>query len=233
MKKYLIAVSAAALLASTGAKAADIVRYQPPEPLPMMPMFSWTGFYAGGEIGGAWGNAKSKPRKKKGEEGFSKKIKPDGFIGGLYAGYNFQLMNNIVLGADTDFLWGSVKDSGSKKSGAQRLRIKEKWIGATRLRAGYAFDRFLPYIAAGVSYADLKSSVKDEGGKGGKSKTRTGWNIGLGVDYIPPIMNDHLMLRAEYRYSDFGKKNYSFSDTQKYRVKYNQSDFRVGVAYKF
>lgn len=229
MKKYLIAVSAA-LFASTAAQAADIVSYQPTEPVAIIPAFSWTGFYAGGELGGAWGNAKSKPRGD--ESSFKKKIKPDGFIGGIFAGYNFQLQNNIVLGADTDFLWGSVKDSGKKEQ--QKSRIKEKWEGSTRARVGYAFDRFLPYVAAGISYADIKGTYgKDKDQKHGKGKTRTGWNLGLGVDYIPPIMHDHLVLRAEYRYSDFGKKTYKFTETDKYRIKYNQSDFRVGVAYKF
>lgn len=231
MKKYLIAVSAA-LFASTAAQAADVVSYQPVEPVAIVPAFSWTGFYAGGELGGSWANAKTRLRDKDKNTVAKRKMKPDGFIGGIFAGYNFQMANNVVLGADTDFLWGDVKDD--KKKDGNKYRVKQKWNGATRLRAGYAFDRFLPYIAAGVSYADIKGLYRNGETKKGKekSKTRAGWNVGLGVDYIPPIMNDHLVLRAEYRYTDFGKKTYKVSD-YKYRVKYNQNDFRVGVAYKF
>jgi len=230
MKKYLIAVSAAALLSSTGAKAADIVTYQP-EPLPIAPAFSWTGFYAGGELGGSWAEAKNRLRQN-GETVAKKKLKPEGFIGGIFAGYNFQFTDAIVLGIDTDFLWDDVDDKKTFANGS-RLKARQKWNGATRLRAGYAFDRFLPYIAAGVSYARLDDLYRGDDINKKKKKTRAGWNVGVGVDYIPPIFNDHIVLRAEYRFTDFGKKTHKLGDDYKYRVKYYQNDFRVGVAYKF
>jgi len=229
MKKYLIAVSAAALLASTGARAADIVTYQP-EPLPFAPAFTWSGFYAGGELGGSWAKAKGRLRHN-GETIAKKSLKPDGFIGGIFAGYNFQFNDRIVLGIDTDFLWDDVDDS--KTRNGTKLKAEQKWNGATRLRAGYAFDRFLPYIAAGVSYARLESRYHDGESAHGKKKSRAGWNLGAGVDYIPPLFNNHIVLRAEYRYTDFGKKTHNLGDDYKYRVKYHQNDFRVGVAYKF
>jgi len=239
MKKLLI-TAFGVLFASTAAHAADIVNYQPESVAPMAapvmaPAFTWTGFYAGGELGGSWANAKTRAKQNGAAIG-KMKVKPDGFIGGIMAGYNFQFNDTIILGADTDFLWGNIKNSKKRDDG--NFRVKQKWNGATRIRAGYAFDRFLPYVAAGVSYADISGlylKKKNGGYEGGKNKgsTRAGWNLGAGVDYIPPIMNDHLVLRAEYRYTDFGKKTYNLGDNIKYRVKYNQSDFRVGVAYKF
>lgn len=262
MKNYLIAAFAMVIMASSSAQAADTVKKLPELPVLPPPAFSWSGVYLGGMLGGAWGVGKSKPRCGKGAS-FCDKLKPNGFIGGVYGGYNRQFSNNLVLGLDTDFLWGSdVKDSGGFKhcpggrciagsssynipetasampaaaGGApKQMRLEEEWIGGTRLRAGYALGRVMPYLAGGVSYAKLKASMRSgDSVTRGKSKTRTGWNIGVGADFIPPIMHDHLALRAEYRYSDFGKKDYDFGDAQKYRVKYNQNDFRVGVAYKF
>ncbi len=31
---------------------------------------------------------------------------PDGFIGGAYAGYNYQFTNGVVLGGEADIVWG-------------------------------------------------------------------------------------------------------------------------------
>ena len=57
-----------------------------------------------------------------------------------------------------------------------------RWNGAARIRAGYAVDRFLPYVAAGLSYGKYKLSVWDEEGSMlDVSKTRTGWTIGAGL----------------------------------------------------
>jgi len=244
MKLHLIAASALILLsAAASAQAADVVDDTPPPEAPaapVQPAFSWTGFYAGGTVGGSWANADTRTRVRRGDNTVTvkKKLKPDGFIGGIYAGYNFQVKDNIVLGAETDFLWDDVENSKKLKlgdDGYTKWRVKQKWNGATRLRAGYAFDRFLPYVAAGVSYAEVKGLYLDGVNKSGKPKdrTRAGWNAGVGIDYVPPILNDHIVLRAEYRYTDFGKKTYKVSDDARYRVKYNQNDFRVGIAYKF
>lgn len=267
MKKYLIAVSAAALLTCPQANAADVVTTYQPEPLPIIPAFSWTGFYAGGQLGGTWGNAKTR-LSKKGKNtnkntpstagvdaggllgsAVKNKLKPEGFLGGLFAGYNFQLNDRAILGIETDFVWDDVDDS--KKTWKNRakdklkdenkdnssVKVKQKWNGATRLRAGYAFDRVMPYAAFGLAYTKIKGLYReDDNGRRhnhGKGKTRTGWTAGLGVDYIPPVFNDRIILRAEYRYTDFGKKTYKMPADMRYRVKYNQNDFRVGVAYKF
>lgn len=266
MKKYLITVSAAAFFVSANAKAADIVTYQP-EVLPIIPAFTWAGFYAGGQLGGTWGNAKTRIGPKKKSTGnkpaadmpklptINNKLKPQGFLGGLFAGYNFQTNDRMVLGIETDFAWDNVDDSKKKwrrRAGdivagdkddtdiKQKVGVKQKWIGATRLRAGYSFDRVMPYVAVGLAYTKIEGlymekvrTGKDKKKGDHKSNTRTGITAGVGVDYMPPVMNDHIILRAEYRYSDFGKKKYNLPADMRYRVKYNQSDFRVGVAYKF
>ena len=52
--KTLIASVAFAALGTSVAGAADMPVKAPPPPPP--PVFSWTGFYIGGNIGGAWAN---------------------------------------------------------------------------------------------------------------------------------------------------------------------------------
>ncbi|AQX30694.1 outer membrane protein [Bartonella schoenbuchensis] len=54
-----------------------------------------------------------------------------------------------------------------------------------------------------------------------------GYTLGGGVDFA---MADNVILRAEYRYSDFGKQKFA---KDKLELDYQTNDFRVGVAYKF
>ncbi|EJF81407.1 Opacity protein and related surface antigens [Candidatus Bartonella washoeensis] len=116
--------------------------------------------------------------------------------------------------------------------------FKEKWSGATRVRVGFAAaDRILPYVAGGIAYAQMQGiatvSGKDASGKtvstkeSDKTMTMVGFTIGGGVDFA---MTDNVLLRAEYRYSDFGKKKFEKDDAE---FHYKTNDFRVGVAYKF
>ncbi len=117
--------------------------------------------------------------------------------------------------------------------------IKEKWSGATRVRVGFAaVDRIMPYVAGGIAYTQLQivDSLKAEGADGAEiasakvfdeTKTMVGFTVGGGIDFA---MTDNVLLRAEYRYSDFGKKAF-VKDGDK--IAYKTNDFRVGVAYKF
>ncbi|AQX30137.1 outer membrane protein [Bartonella schoenbuchensis] len=125
----------------------------------------------------------------------------------------------------------------------RNVTFSDKWSGATRVRLGAAFDRIMPYVAGGVAYSQLKASVENAKASGAQkaegtsvekpleglsdSKTMVGYTLGAGVDFA---MTDTVMLRAEYRYSDFGKKTFV---KDKVEVDLKTNDFRVGVAYKF
>ncbi|WP_455466350.1 outer membrane protein [Bartonella sp. B39] len=116
--------------------------------------------------------------------------------------------------------------------------LKQNWVGATRLRIGFAADRFMPYISGGVAYTKLQDivsvSFKKENERNLESnnlvdetKTMVGYTLGGGIDFA---VLDNVILRAEYRYSDFGKKKFA---KEKFEIDFKTNDFRVGVAYKF
>ncbi|AQX19836.1 outer membrane protein [Bartonella sp. WD16.2] len=114
--------------------------------------------------------------------------------------------------------------------------LKQKWSGATRVRIGFAVDRIMPYIAGGVAYAQLQNIFSRSLEIGGReissfslsdTKMMVGYTLGGGVDFA---MADNVILRAEYRYSDFGKQKFA---KDKLELDYQTNDFRVGVAYKF
>lgn len=135
---------------------------------------------------------------------------------------------------------GKSKDSITATSKRiDSVSLKAKWSGATRVRVGFAaVDRIMPYVAGGIAYAQVQrvDSVKvtDENNTdigtatiSDASKTMVGFTIGGGIDFA---MTDNVLLRAEYRYSDYGKKAF-VKDGDK--IAYKTNDFRVGVAYKF
>ena len=99
MKQHLLSgVSFIALAIATPAIAA------PPAPV----VYSWTGFYVGGNVGYSWGNANSSYNEPAFgtvtglPTSFSSTERLNGFIGGVQAGYNWQANVNTVLGFETD-----------------------------------------------------------------------------------------------------------------------------------
>ncbi len=101
------------------------------------------------------------------------------------------------------------------------------------MRVGFSAGHVMPYIAGGVAYGqfqDILSTVITGGEPFNRTsdvtKTMIGYTLGGGVDFA---MTDHLVVRAEYRYSDFGKRKFK----DEIEVKYKTNDFRAGIAYKF
>ncbi len=204
--KSLLVASTIVFTGLSGANAADAIQYEEPVPVVSAPTFSWGGAYIGGQVGYGW--AKS---QFDGDVYTTGDVKPSGFLGGLYAGYNFDLGNNVVLGIDGDITYND-QSEGVEVFDADTVvgayENKLRWSGAARARAGYAIDRFLPYIAGGVAFGSIKNSGNLFGENFSESKTHTGWTIGGGVDYAA---TDNLILRLEYRYTDYGKKDFDFA----------------------
>lgn len=203
MKMKLIA---AALLAgvSTAAFAADLPSRRAPEPAPVAyapPVFSWTGPYIGLQAGYAW----DKTNVYWGDYNRS------GIVGGAHIGYNFQPMGPLVLGVEGDIEGSSISNSGLRAS--------------VRGRAGVAFDRALIYATGGVAWAQTKFDYWVPPFVATYSNFRTGWTVGGGIEYaIAPQWS----VRAEYRYSDFGKTFVPFT-----QVHHTEHAIRLGVSYHF
>lgn len=242
MKKYFITTSVLALVAITGAHAADVIQPQPVTPVYTVPAFSWTGFYVGAQVGWSWADAKVDTNLVPPIYDFGRNVfspDPDGLLAGAYLGFNYDFGNNFVAGLETDFAWSDLDNTDTyilpSVYGVLDTNAKQKWAGATRVRLGYAADRFLPYIAGGVAYGKVDVTITRTDPSGRKfpnsgSETFVGWTAGAGVDYA---VTDNILLRFEYRYTDLGSKNFSFEDTLKHETSYKTNDVRVGVAYKF
>lgn len=222
--KYILLASVVALSGISSANAADAIQYQEPAPAIVTPSFSWTGGYAGVHFGYGWGDSDYTYLFNDGE------LKPNGFLGGVYAGYNFALENNVVLGVDADITYNNIKKDHTISSAEYETELL--WSGAVRARAGYAIDRFLPYLAGGVAFGQVKNSygITVLNSTYSDKETLAGWTIGAGLDYAA---TDNLILRVEYRYTDFGSKDFDFGGAEGVSYKLKTNDIRVGIAYKF
>jgi outer membrane immunogenic protein len=139
---------------------------------------------------------------------------------GAQLGYNYQ-MQQIVAGLETDLDWaggarstnfvaptnGIITNDGRQKAGLD-------WLGTTRLRVGYAFDRALIFATGGLAYGGVKaeSSASQYDGlntdlfAGSASGAKVGYALGGGVEYG---FARNMSLKAEYLYYDLGKADYA------------------------
>ena len=204
-RQYLLA-SAAAIALAAPAFAAEPPPYVPPP----APIFTWTGLYIGGQIGGAWG------RDPTVVSGFVPPIlffsgfnnNPSGVIGGAHIGYNLQI-NQWVAGIEGTVDGTSLSRTSIDPFTAMAVRTREQVQGSVRGRLGIAFDRVLIYGTGGAAFTGIDTDYFDTTGfvtgfpgtLERVSRTRSGWTAGGGLEYA---LTDAWSIGAEYRYSDFG-----------------------------
>jgi len=217
------------------AYAADLPSAAPaPAPAPYIPppVFTWTGFYVGGYVGGEWNNTRF-PRND-GAATAPTSLDASGIVGGGIIGGNYQFDNNLVVGVEGDLGASGDSRSNTGLSGgfAVTNHINQDWIGRIRGRAGIAVGNALIFAAGGVSFDNEKLSVSSPGfGTGSASTSRTGWNIGGGVDYA---FTNNWFGRIEYIYDNFPGTNYALTNGFASRhVTTNDSTIRVALGYKF
>ncbi len=254
MRALLLATVALAALAGS-AFAADLpstkgapVYVAPP------PAFSWTGFYVGADIGGAFAST-SLTDTALGLTSHS--LDTSGVMGGGYVGYNYQLNQNFVLGVEGDFQGTSASASygwnvpGTIKT-CSKIRVfctttptstnynaktSLDWLAAINGRVGVAYDRALFYAIGGAAWAGTSSSltaVNSSGGflwSGSNSDTLSGFDVGAGVEYA---FTPNWVGRVEYRYYDFGNYNMTpIGQVTPFRLDTSVNTVRVGLAYLF
>jgi outer membrane immunogenic protein len=196
MKKILLSgVALAALFAAAPASAADVPvrqqqQYYKAAPAPV---FNWTGFYFGGHVGYGWGDAAG--------------IDTDGFLGGLQAGYNWQLSRNWVFGIETDI-------SATDMNNAFPAHVD--YLGTLRARIGYTWDRTMVYGTGGLAW--------NRAAVAGFHDTDTGYALGLGVEWA---FAPNWSTKVEYMYYNFDN-NAAFAGAD-----FDSSTIKVGLNYRF
>lgn len=160
-----LALGGALVLGSISSKAADV--YEQGGGLKdapfVAPVTSWTGFYVGGHLGGAWSDGSASvtehffcaavegdtPCTPPPPKTYHKDLSGWGVIGGVHAGYNLQ-RGHTVFGVEGDVSFGDKID----------------YLASARARLGWAEDNWLFYATGGAAFigAGEKGSITIPGG---------------------------------------------------------------------
>jgi|HigsolmetaAR204D_1030405.scaffolds.fasta_scaffold19631_1 outer membrane immunogenic protein len=261
MRALRTSISILALAIAGPALAADLPsRHVAPAAPAVAPIFTWTGFYAGVNIGGAWEHGSLHVRDEDTLQSINlgaalglRESDSGGFTGGAQIGYNYQI-GQFVLGAEADFNYinvnrriaGTVVDHEGD-GGSVFAKATVNWYGTVRARLGFTpTERLLVYATGGLAYGQVKHrmSVADDIGEdswaGRGNHTQWGWTLGAGLEYA---ITNNLTLRGEYLYVDLGDKNTRLGytgtdaalagDTLTLKSDTQFSVVRAGLNYKF
>lgn len=213
---------AATVALCVSARAADIALKAPSPPAAI---FSWTGFYIGGDFGGTWSRTDAStiqfPRipaaNPADPQAFS--LKGTGAIAGLHAGYSWQVAPIWILGVEGDADWTEIRASVTAPlminglpsggfpgiSSSDRVSRNVNWLASIRGRAGYVHGSWLLYATAGGAWGGLQQSATQSLNAPGvsviwpfsSSTTASGWVAGAGVEHV---LSNHWTMRGEYLY---------------------------------
>lgn len=200
--------------------AADLSRPPPPPPpapVYVPPPFSWTGFYLGGNLGGAWSG--SNVTDSLSGAGFSSGNSNGVFVGGGQVGFNYQI-SNIVLGLEGDFDWASNNNSlgnGVVIAGPLGLghtfaaSVNNGWITLFTGRLGVAFDHVLLYGKgggawvgnSGLTVTDVTTGTSLSGSSNNSS---SGWTAGGGIEWA---FTNNWTVKFEYDYIGLSSRSFT------------------------
>jgi outer membrane immunogenic protein len=237
MKKFLLA-SVAAVAFASGAQAADLgVPRGAIAGVVVAPVFNWTGFYVGADIGYLWSSTNVFATNGGGPSTGSPN--PHGIKIGGHVGYRYQFANNFVLGIEGDLSWLGARNREATIGifAPQVWRTRANWDASIRGTAGFAIDRALIYATGGVAFIDSPGCASvNPGGVcvpgsnfGG---SRVGWTVGAGLAYA---VTPNVSVRGEYLYANYGTRTYATAAIVGGFTAYklDTHTVRLGVSYMF
>jgi outer membrane immunogenic protein len=194
---------------------------------------------------------------------------PTGVRAGGYVGYNWQFAPQWVGGVEGDIAWADRTTTAAGLPGCSiqcfpatpgpgndLSSVRAGWDASARARLGFLVTpQVLLYGTGGVAWQFLQASgTCQHSGPDPfcaelpgnpfvtvtNSTVRTGWTAGAGIE---ANIYGNWLLRAEYRFADFGTWNNTFNftlpseapgtDTLQFRLKDTEQIATVGLAYKF
>jgi outer membrane immunogenic protein len=246
-----LAAAAGPVLAADLPSRTESPVFQPPPPAE----YDWTGFYTGIHAGGGIDhfafpyfigvpgpNAYIQARSG---------ITATGPFGGIQAGFNYALpFFHIVAGFEIDGSVSGIKGqtafNGTLVSGlpvTATFGSRFEDFGTARLRLGYAWGRFLPYLTAGFTFATTETyySVASPAlfASGSITETRTGvfphvGAFGIGLEYA---IVQNFTVKAEYLYEFVNARAVLFTPSPGATINFNTRAMyhvgRIGLNYKF
>lgn len=238
----LVALVLAAVAIVAPARGADMglpPSYYPPAAALPPPLYNWTGFYIGGNIGA--GLLKDDFSQAAAGPTFIVApftVSPVGVVGGLQVGADYQF-SSVVVGVAVAGSGSSITGSANQFTTAappnqERMTSNPQWFGTATARIGYAANTLLIYAKGGgafmaVQYTQDQLSGAAAGLTQSISNTRTGYTAGIGLEYA---MTENLSALFEYDFMGFGSKTYNFAQTPM-QISSDLNTLVVGLNYRF
>jgi outer membrane immunogenic protein len=196
MNRFAIALLAgvAGVSVMSSAFAADLIIDEPAPAVGVVETTgNWDGLYLGAFAGYGWGTLDD---SVDGGLLTTDEADADGWLVGVNAGADFTVSEAIVAGIVGDIAWSDI----NVEDGAATYNVD--WTGSIRGKLGFDGGAFLPYVTAGVAFANataFDTLVED-------TQTHIGWTVGAGVEFA---VADNVSLDLQYRYTDYGSKDYA------------------------
>jgi len=205
------------LLATGIARAADLPALPPTAPFTAPHPFNFTGFYVGGNLGGAWAHADTTDALfglnfTSGNNGV--------FIGGAQAGFNYQF-GWALVGIEGDFDW-TIKNRSNDSTifgplgNAFQLTSNNTSISTAAARFGFVVeDCLLFYGKAGAGWAAndgfiVTNVTTGQSFIGTNSSTNVGWLAGFGLEWA---FAPHWSVKLEYDYVGINDRTFTANGT--------------------
>ena len=221
MRRVALTV-AFSVLAGSAAFAADL---PPPPPMPRapavyvpapIPVYNWTGFYIGGNLGVGWqqgslgdtnGNNFLTSNSAKG-------------LGGGQVGVDYEFSSGVVIGAEAMFDWRFNNNNTSNTTlvgpaavagHSAAVTVNDQWLTTATGKLGYAWDRTMLYAKGGGAWVGSSNPTLAVDGLSqtvSTSNSNWGWTVGAGAEYA---FWGNWSARIEYDY--IGLTNQTFTCT--------------------
>jgi outer membrane immunogenic protein len=199
----LLLVSAGAFVSFAGSAAAQASKravLKAPPPRAIDSAVSW---YVGAHIGGGWASISAADA--------AQSLNASGGIGGVQVGANYQVQRT-VYGIEGDVSYASVLGdvTGTVGGVTTTTGVRHRWFATLAGRLGFAQDRTLAYVKAGLAATSYTWSVSALGGavSGSSSNDRWGGVVGAGVEQA---LSPGISAKLEYNYLNFGNRSESIT----------------------
>ena len=195
--KRLACVVVLSVVGSSAAMAADLPPPMAPPPrapamyVPVVPLYNWSGFYIGGNVGAGWNSTGSITDTFGSTFGTTTNTS---FLGGGQVGVNYEFWGGVVVGAEAMFDWVpntsntiNVTGGGPATGSTATATINNRWLTTATGKLGYAWDRVLLYGKGGGAWVGTSNPSFTVGGAPASFATNSsnnfGWTAGLGVEW--------------------------------------------------
>jgi outer membrane immunogenic protein len=230
-------LAAAALLASTAMASAADLAARPYTKAPVAaPIYDWTGFYIGGQLGASSAQTRFQDRD---DELDNEGLNPDrkiGLTGGVYGGYNWQVTPSFLVGIDAQWSWYDQKLTGNIGflDNENYLQAKIRDAGSVKARFGLVFNDTMVYVAAGPAWAKTTlTAVESFEQLVSASKYVGGYAAAVGVEHM---ITQNWIVKGQFQYASFNTQHAERvfeGDRSRFGQTTDLYEATIGLSYKF